>query len=387
MGDASLTARQRGILTQCSSVAAVCSLPLRNVPFDPAFIVSMQTHTLHAALKRTFASFCLLLSVSIASQQLLAQSKTGGTRKSPLCTRDNALDTIKQQVALTKTFNNSVQRIMLLLEAADLLWPYQQERARAALTEAFDLAIESEKDPEHKLPSSILLRLRVPDQRYVVIGAVAKHDSAWARELTQQMLKSVGDNNASTKRTSIENLATGERLFESAVHLIPTNRNAALDFATTALNYPAGSGLTRVLDRLAEVDQMAADKFYVQSLIAYGDKPLRELLYLQAYPFAWRDTLNTPIFVFYYEVPGNFAPDRTLQRQFLQILLRRSQQVLDAPLDEADIYRNQNGVMLPATVHLWQGLMRLEPYVRESQPDLLPRLIEAREKILVSLSV
>ena len=342
----------------------------------------MQTH-----LKSTLALFCLLLAVLAASQQALAQAKTAPTRKSPLCSRDNALDMIRQQAALTKTFDNSVQRITVLVRAADLLWPYQQDRARAVFTEAFDLAIESEKEREQKLPSSIIMRLRVPDQRYVVIGAVGKRDSAWARELTQQMLKSAADNTAASKRNSIDNLTTSERLFESATQLITTNRNAALDLAAAALNYPAGSGLTRFLYRLAEVDQVTADKFYAQSLITYADKPLRELLYLQAYPFAWRDTLNTPVFVFYYEVPGNFAPDRALQRQLIQLLLRRAQQALDAPLDEADTYRNQNGVMFPATVHLWQGLTRLEPYVRESQPDLLPRLVEAREKILVSLSV
>ena len=42
---------------------------------------------------------------------------------------------------------------------------------------------------------------------------------------------------------------------------------------------------------------------------------------------------------------------------------------------------------MPGTVHLLEGLVRLEPQVRESLPDLLMPLTQAREKILVSLSV
>src|SRR6267142_3208950 len=74
--------------------------------------------------------------VVIPLHQTLAQSKPAGAGKSPLCSRDNALETIKQQVDLTKTFNNTIRRITVLIRAADLLWPYQQDKARAAFTEA-----------------------------------------------------------------------------------------------------------------------------------------------------------------------------------------------------------------------------------------------------------
>ena len=114
---------------------------------------------------------------------------------------------------------------------------------------------------------------------------------------------------------------------------------------------------------------------------------MREFLYLQAYPFAWRDTLNTPIFVFFYDVPANFVTNQSLQRRFVEILLRRAQQALEIPLDQSDTYQNTHGTWLPGTVHLLEGLVRLEPQVREYLPDLLMPLTQAREKILVSLSV
>jgi len=291
---------------------------------------------------------------------------------------------IKQQIALSKTFNNSVRRITVLIQAADLLWPHQQDRARAAFNEAFELATETEKENYQKGPRSIIRRIQVPDQRYVVIRAVAKRDSVWAKELTRQMLKRDTDDRA---RDSFNDLLTAERLLSTAREMIATDLNTALDLATASLKYPAGFMLTRFLYQLAAVNQPAADQFYAQALAVYGDKPLREFLYLQAYPFAWRDTLNTPIFAFYYEVPFNFVTSESLQRRFVQVLLRRAQQAVEAPVDQSDNYQDTNQRWLPGPVHLLQGLIKLEPQVRESLPDLLPLLTQAREKILVSLTV
>jgi hypothetical protein len=334
---------------------------------------------------------CVLLlvvcvSVGIPGHQVLAQSKSSRTATSPLCSRENALDMIRQQVELTKTFNDSIRRINVLIRAADLLWPYEQDKARAVFTEAFDLAKENEKDNEQKGSRSLLLRLQKPDQRFVVINAVARRDSAWAKELTRHLLKVANDSAASSTRSSFENELTAARLLDSAIKLIDTDINAAFDLARASLNYPAGSWLIRFLYSLAKVNQQAADQFYAQALGVYGDRPMREFLYLQAYPFALRETLNTPIFS-YYEVPANFASNQSLQRRFVQVLLRRALQALETPLDQGDTYRTPHGALMPGAVHLLEGLIQLEPLVRTALPDLLAPLTQAREKILVSLPV
>lgn len=329
----------------------------------------------------------LLLCISgVIAAQVSAQSKPTGAEKSPLCTRDNALEMIKQQGDVTKTFNDTVRRIAALIRAADLLWPYQQGKARAVFTEALELAIQDAKDNEQKAPRSVILRLQTPDYRYVVVRAIAKRDSAWAKELTRQMLKPAGDSEPSSARSSFENVLAAERLLDSANKLIPTDLNAALELARVSLNYPAGFMLTHFLYRLAEVNQQSADQFYAQALGIYGDRPMREFLYLEAYPFAWGENLNTPISSFY-KVPASFVTNQSLQRQFLQMLLRRAQQALDVPLDEGDSYRTSHDTLMPGIVHLLEGLIRLEPQVRESLPDLLAPLTQAREKILVSLPV
>ena len=330
--------------------------------------------------------FAICLFGVIPGHELVAQSKPATATTSPLCSRENALEMIKQQVDLTTTFNDSIRRIGVLIRAADLLWPYEHDKARAVFTEALDLAKEKEKENEQKGSRSLLLRLQIPDQRYVVIRAVARKDPAWAKELTQQMLKSANATEGSSTRSSFENLLTAARLLESATKMLATDINSAFDLARASLNYPASSGLTRFLYRLAEVNQQAADQFYLQALGVYSDKPMREFLYLQAYPFAGRETLNTPVFSFY-EVPSNFVTNQSVQRRFVQILLRRGQQAVEAPIDEGDTYRNSNGNLLPGKVHLLMGLTLLEPQVRTALPDLLPALTEAREKILVSLPV
>ena len=173
----------------------------------------------------------VLLAVCIALipwRQASAQAKRAESSKSPLCTHDNALETIKQQVSFTRTFNDSIQRITVLIRAADLVWPHQQDKARAAFTEAFELATQVEKETAHESPRSIIRRMQTPDQRYVVIRAVAKRDPSWARTLTRQMLKRETDDRTSA-RDSFSDLLTAEKLLSTATEMISTDRNTALD--------------------------------------------------------------------------------------------------------------------------------------------------------------
>ena len=293
---------------------------------------------------------------------------------------------IKQQTDLTRTFNDPVRRITVLIRAAELLWPYEQDKARAVFTEAFDLAGETEKENEKKGSRSLLLRLQAPDQRFVVIRAVARKDSAWAKDLTQQILKAPNDGETPSSRSFFESSVIAARLLDSATKMIATDANAAFDLARASFNYPASSWLTQFLYSLAKVNQQAADQFYAQALGVYGDRPMREFLYLQAYPFAWRETRNTPVFSLY-EVPAKFVTNQSLQRRFVQVLLRRAQQAVEGPVDEGDAYQDPAGNLLPGKVHLLVGLTLLEPQVKSALPDLLPPLTESREKILVSLPV
>jgi hypothetical protein len=298
---------------------------------------------------------------------------------------------IRQQIDATKTFDNAVQRITVLIRAADLLWPFEQDKARVAFTEAFEVATQNEKENEKekrdlwKKHRSIIL-LETQDHRYVVIRVVAKRDPAWAKKLTEQALKLDRERGEDLAAKDYPNdLLTAQKLLDSANQLISTDINAAIDLARASLNYPASAELSRFLYNLAQLNQQAADQFYDQALAFYADRPMREFLYLSAYPFAFTQSGNTPVFASY-QVPANFATKNSLQRRFVQTLLRRAQQALEVPLDEGDNFRNANGTRMPGTGHILEVLIRIEPQVRSLLPDLSVALIQARERILVSLS-
>jgi len=334
-------------------------------------------------VRRVFLILVWILGIA-SSHQILAQSKPAGSGAASLCNRNDALEMIRLQIDLTKTFDSPIRRISVLIRAADLLWPFQQDEARAAFTKAFELAVhESDKG---ELPKNrtreLILSMQIPDQRYVVIRAVAKRDSAWARKLTEQVLKQdrVTDEQDSTK-DSFKNDLTSYRLLDSANQLLSTNTNAALDLARASLRLPATSDLTRFLYSLAELNQLTADQLYDQALVAYADKPLREFLYLTTYPFAFSYSGDMPVFGFY-AIPDSFVPNSSLQRRFVQVLLRRAEQALEVPLDEGD---NFNG--LPGAAHIVQRLVEIEPQVRQRLPDLAEAVVQAREKLQVSLSV
>ena len=319
----------------------------------------------------------------IPSHQTLAQSKPVRAEAASLCNRDDALDMIRQQIAAAKTFDNAGRRVVVLIRAADVLWNFQQDRARATFTEAFEVASQNEKEKSElskDRPRLLVQSMRTPDQRLVVIRAVAKRDSVWAKKLTQEMPKQgrqAGE--GLSTRDSFNDVLTAQRLLDSANLLMATDINAALDLARASLNYPASFMITNFLYKLAELNQQAADQFYGQALMVYADRPMREFLYLLGYTFAFPDSNNMPVSGAYV-VPANFVTNNSLQRRFVQTLLRRAQQALEVPLDEGDNFNQQPGIE-----HMLEVLMRIEPQVRALLPDLSGALTQAREKILVSL--
>ena len=91
-----------------------------------------------------FFLLCTFLVSAVVTPPTSAQQKQS-ENSSSLCSRDNALQTIRQQIDFTRTFDDQVRRITVLLRAGDMLWPYQQDNSRAAFTEGLDLARQNFK--------------------------------------------------------------------------------------------------------------------------------------------------------------------------------------------------------------------------------------------------
>ena len=136
---------------------------------------------------RKWTILAVALSVTLSINTASAQKKTEPP-VSQLCTRNSALDIIQQQSAGAKALDNPVQRISVMLRAADLMWPYQPAKSRAIFTEAFDVATLNFKEKGDQTIRDGRLPISLPDQRYLVIGAIAKRDPAWARKLTEQVI-------------------------------------------------------------------------------------------------------------------------------------------------------------------------------------------------------
>lgn len=331
----------------------------------------MKMHSLNLAI--ILATLCC---------DVVAQDNSQTVRlKSSLCTRENALTIIQQQIDFTRTFDNDVAHITVLLRSAGLIWSYEEKKARAAYTEAFDLATRNHKEKGDELTRDGKILIREADQRYTVIGAIAKHDSAWAKRLTEQMLKE-GQQEAegkSTKDTQAD-ITTSERLLSMASSLVSSDEGAALNFARNSLRYPATMYLSEFLYDLGRRDKAAGDQFYQEALAAYANAPIERLLYLSSYPFGNdREAGDMPGYTIY-QVPAGFTPNPNLQRIFVQTLLRRAQTFIDDPS------AGSRGTRVSDPEEIWLALTRLQTQIQKSLPDLSPAAESAKANLAAKLS-
>jgi tetratricopeptide (TPR) repeat protein len=318
-------------------------------------------------------ALCLLaLTTSIFAQD------TRATNSAPACNRESALTILDEQIAATRTFDDQAQRVAVLVRAADLVWPHSIEKSRAAFTEAFEVAVRDYKEKgDEPRQEGIGMAISVPDQRYSVIDAIAKRDSAWARRLIDELLKDE-QSQAREKNTKSEqqDLRTAEKLLSLASSLLASNQTASLSFARSSLQYPATFYLPMFLYTFAGVNRGAADQFYLEALSAYGRAPMNRLLYLSAYPFANDHEVGEMPGYTIYRLPPNFTPNPNLQRALVNVLLLRVQQRLGQPPDTFDSDRVSDAGQL------WLALTLLEKQIQGSLPDLAPQVEQAKGNIL-----
>jgi hypothetical protein len=312
-----------------------------------------------------------------------ARSQNPEPKPSPVCQRDDALNVIQQQIEASKLIDDEVKRISVLIRAAELVWPYKQQKARAALRDAFELATRNykEKGDEPSLQGHLVVQ--AADQRYRVIGAIAKRDAAWARKLSDQILDEEAKEAEEKATKDFERDArTAEKLLAAASELLPSDQPAALRFARASLRFPATIYLPLFLYRFAELNASGADQFYQEALTAYLDVPMERFLYLSSYPFgASGDVGEMPMYTAY-GVPRNFTPKPALQRLLVETLLRRAEQMIQNPV----VNPAGDSGRLSESGQMWLALTRLGPQINGSLPDLAEAARQARESMFAMLS-
>lgn len=335
--------------------------------------------------KALMTRVALIVSLLVCFGSVEAQKKPP-TPASSLCTRDYAIDTTKQQILTARTFDNVVQRITVLLRAADLLWPHEQDKALAAFTEAFDLAVQNFKEHGDEVKRTSQSRfaavILVPDQRFKVLAAVAKRDPAKARKLADQILQ---DNAADPNNKPLNGPSqpgTADKFLTVAKDLLATDTTAALSFAHQSLRYPAAMSLTAFLYDFSKANKQVADRFYTDALTAYAKSPMDQFLYLSAYPFGnTRDAGEMPSYMMY-RVPEGYVPNPALQRAFMNVLLARVEGALRDGTT-ADVPADGN---YPEQAQMWFALTRLENQVQAQQPDLYDSVVRLRDRLFTLLS-
>ena len=324
----------------------------------------------------------LLVSLFVCAAPIAAQK---GQTTSPLCTRDNAVDTAKQQILFTRTFDNAVPRIAVLIRAADLLWPHDQEKGLAAFMEAFDLAVQNYKEVGDEVrrvsESQFAARYALPDQRFKVVTALARRDPERAQKLSEQMLQNEAKEAAERPKRPQLGQTAANKLLQAALGLVETDPAAAEIFARSSLRYPPILQLPVFLYALAKTNQEGADRLYSSALSTYRAAPMDQFLYLSAYPFGNTREAGEMQNYAIYRVPPGFTPNPALQRQFMQVLLARVETALVDPAIEAvPDYR------YTAKAQMWFALTRLEKQVETNLPGLSDSVARAKERLFALLN-
>ena len=328
---------------------------------------------------------CLLVAFTLCMvSAIVAQPPKHPTATSPLCTRTHAIDNAKQQILFTRTFDRGMPRIAVLLRAADLLWPHDQERSLATFIEAFDLAVQDFKEQGDQIrrtsQSQFAAVIALPDQRFKVISALARRDPLRARKLTEQILEDAAREAADKPAADPQSaLRTAEKLLTVAHGLAATDTTAAMSFGRQSLRYPATLHLNTFLFQLARTDKRAADLLWQEALVAYRAAPMDQFLYLSAYAFGnTRDAGEMPSWT-NYAVPEGFSVNVALPNLFTKQLLTRAQAGVESGVDGAAQRLSDNAQM-------WLALSRLEPQIRNFFPVLADEAVQARDRLFALLT-
>ena len=109
---------------------------------------------------------------------LLGATPGAGQKKdaTPVCYREDALPQIQQQIDQAWAAEESVERITVLVRAADLLWPYREDKARETFAKAFEWAVQRFKEKGDERGNDGKLLVQLPDQRFRVLTAIAQRD-------------------------------------------------------------------------------------------------------------------------------------------------------------------------------------------------------------------
>lgn len=337
-----------------------------------------------ARVGRALAAGALALAVlppprPAAVAQVAQDRKPSAAAAETPCDEQRAVALVRQQAEEAKSFEASAGQIGVLVRAADLLWPRDEEAARGFFAAAFDLATKYYRQRGDERQTEGRMAIVMPDQRFEVMRAVGRRDAAWARRLAEQTAEEAARESEGAKQPAAGQPAHGlsEKLVQLALDLLAVDRATALTIARDSFRHPAGLYLPLLLYRLARTDRAAADQLFRDALASYAATgTTHDLSYLSIYAYGIREPISRVSPWMGYEPPEGYKPDPALTEQFTRALLARADLVMKTP----DQFSADTDQQQWETTQVYTALLQLERIAAERAPQLRDRIAEARSR-------
>lgn len=294
------------------------------------------------------------------------------------CDQARAAALVRQQAEEAKSFEASAGQIGVLVKAADLLWPRDEEAARGLFSAAFDLAAKYYRQRGDERQQDGRIAIVMPDQRFEVLRAVGRRDAAWARRLAEQAAEDAArESEGARPEAALPTQGVGDKLIHLAHDLLDVDRSAALAVARNGFRHPAGLNLPALFYKLAETDRSAADQLFRDALAAYAAAgTTHDLSYLSLYAYGLGEPVSRVRAWTHAAAPQGYKPDPALAELFTRALLARAELVIRAP----DQFSTDADPNRWETTQVYTALLQLERIAAERAPHLRERVAEARAR-------
>jgi hypothetical protein len=326
--------------------------------------------------RRLFALALCLLCAAPSTFTQTTKKRAATTANAPVsCDQQRALALVQQQAAEARSFEQPLGQISVMTRAAELLWPYDQAAARAVLADAFQRAtthfLAKGDEAKHEGRGAVII---LPDQRVVVMQAIARRDAEWARKLA---LEAAEDTRraAEAKSTPTSKVlgvqSPGYKLLELATSLLTINQPVALELIRKSFAYPANVTQAQLFYELAAANRTLADQLAREAITTYARNGTTEdLSFVSVYAFGLSGAISPLTMMMHYKAPQGFEPNLALQELALKAYMARAETLLKNP----EQYAENPNKFWPETMQMLVALTTLESLAAVRFPAYAERI-------------
>lgn len=194
----------------------------------------------------------------------VAKPRAGSPREVPTLEQQYALAVLEQLLSSSKEFEDDQLKIRTQVQVADILWPYDEPRARGIFKDAFGATASAklekgkESTPPASLPGGAAPLMALQGE---VLSVVARRDPDLAESLIGSLKDARGEDDATNPDNAERGVGSGLYL-ESALSIAETNPRRAVRLAEAGLEGGLDPSVVRVLYALRRTSPAQADALY-----------------------------------------------------------------------------------------------------------------------------